>query len=292
MDQPRALTRRSVLTGGVGAAGSLLIGKHAGAAPQPPPAERLKGRIKQSVSQWCYSKMPLDTLCENAKAMGLVGIDLLHENEWPTVAKHGLLCTMAYGIGSIPDGWNDLKNHDRLVTEAEKMIPKVAAAGLPNIITFSGNRRGLTDAQGAENCITGLKRIAPLAKMHKVTVCMELLNSKHDHKDYQCDHTVWGVDVCKRIGSERIKLLFDIYHMQIMDGDVCTTIKDNIAYLAHFHTGGVPGRHELDDTQELNYARVCKTIAESGFQGFVAHEFLPTRDPMKSLRQAVQICDI
>jgi hydroxypyruvate isomerase len=290
MNSRRALTRRSVLALAAGAVGALPV-KEADAT-QAPPAEPLKGRIKQSVSQWCYGGIPLDTLCANAKAMGLVGIDLLHEGEWPTVAKHGLLCTMAYGIGSIPNGWNDLKSHDRLIAEAERMIPKVAAAGLPNIITFSGNRRGLTDAQGADNCVAGLQRIAKLAERHKVTVCMELLNSKHDHKDYQCDHTAWGVDVCKRIGSERIKLLYDIYHMQIMDGDVCTTIKENIAYIAHFHTGGVPGRHELDDTQELNYARVCKAIVASGFQGFVAHEFLPTRDPMKSLRQAVQICDV
>ena len=166
MDHSGTLSRRSLLSLAAGAVGSFWIGKNAGAVQQPPPAEHLKGHIKQSVSQWCFSKTPLDTLCENAKAMGLVGIDLLHEAEWPTVAKHGLLCTMAYGIGSIPDGWNDLKNHDRLVAEAEKMIPKVAAAGLPNIITFSGNRRGLTDAQGAENCVTGLKRIAKLAEMH------------------------------------------------------------------------------------------------------------------------------
>ena len=291
MDQSKGMTRRSVLALAAGAVGSLLVGERAGVAQQPP-AEHLKGRIKQSVSQWCFSKMPLDTLCDNAKAMGLVGIDLLHEEEWPKVAKHGLLCTMAYGIGTIPDGWNDLKNHDRLVAEAERMIPRVAAAGLPNIITFSGNRRGLTDTQGAENCVAGLKRIAPLAEKHKVTVCMELLNSKRDHKDYQNDHTAWGVDVCKRVGSDRIKLLYDIYHMQIMEGDVCATIKENIAHIGHFHTGGVPGRHEIDDTQELNYTRVCKAIVDSGFQGFVAHEFLPTRDPMKSLRQAVQICDV
>jgi hydroxypyruvate isomerase len=291
MDQKRVLTRRFVLAMAAGAVGTLLAGERAW-AQQPPPLDHLKGRIKQSVSQWCFSKMPLDTLCENAKAMGLVGIDLLHEGEWETVAKHGLLCTMAYGIGTIPDGWNDLKSHDRLVAEAERMIPKVAAAGLPNIITFSGNRRGLTDAQGAENCVAGLKRIAQIAERHKVTVCMELLNSKHDHKDYQNDHTAWGVDVCKRVGSERIKLLYDIYHMQIMEGDVISCIRENIAYIAHFHTGGVPGRHEIDDTQELNYGAVCKAIADAGFQGFVAHEFLPTRDPMKSLRQAVQICDI
>ncbi len=283
-------SRRSALTLAAGTAGALLTER--GEAEQQPSAEHLKGRIKQSVSRWCYGRIPLDTLCENAKAMGLAGIDLLREDEWPTVARHGLLCTMAYGIGSIPNGWNDLQSHDRLVAEAEKTIPKVAAAGLPNIITFSGNRRGLTDEQGAANCITGLKRIAALAERHKVTVCMELLNSKHDHKDYQCDHTSWGVDVCRRVGSDRIKLLYDIYHMQIMEGDVISCIRENIAHIGHFHTGGVPGRHEIDDTQELNYGAVCKAIAASGFQGFVAHEFLPAHDPMKSLHQAVQICDV
>ncbi len=224
--------------------------------------------------------------------MGMVGIDLLKEEEWPVVAKYGLMTTMAYGIGSIADGWNEPKNHDRLVMEAERMIPKVAAAGLPNIITFSGNRHGKTDAEGMDNCVTGLKRIAKLAEQSKVTVCMELLNSRHDHKDYNCDHTSWGVEVCKRVGSDRIKLLYDIYHMQIMDGDVCATIKENIAYLGHFHTGGVPGRHEIDDTQELNYTRVCKAIVDAGFMGYVAHEFVPSRDPMTSLQQAVTICDV
>jgi hydroxypyruvate isomerase len=290
MDQKRALTRRSALVVAAGTVGTLLAG--GAESEQQPPAVHLKGRIKQSVSRWCYGGIPLDTLCEQAKAMGLVGIDLLSEGDWPTVARHGLLCTMAYGIGSIPDGWNTLNNYDRLVAEAERNIPKVAAAGLPNIITFSGNRRGLSDEQGAANCVDGLKRIAKLAETHKVTVCMELLNSRHDHKDYQCDHTSWGVEVCRRVGSERIKLLYDIYHMQIMEGDVCTTIKENIPYIGHFHTGGVPGRHEIDDTQELNYARVCRAIVDAGFKGFVAHEFLPTHDPMTSLRQAVQICDV
>ncbi|HLJ55706.1 MAG TPA: TIM barrel protein, partial [Chthonomonadaceae bacterium] len=158
--------------------------------------------------------------------------------------------------------------------------------------TFSGNRRGLSDADGMRNAITGLKRIAKLAEAQKVTVCMELLNSKHDHRDYQCDHTAWGVDVCKAVGSERVKLLFDIYHMQIMEGDVCTTIRENIDFIAHFHTGGIPGRHEIDETQELNYARVCREIAKTNFTGFVAHEFLPAHDPMTSLQQAVKICDV
>jgi hydroxypyruvate isomerase len=290
MKRREQITRRAVLALAAGAVGSL--------APVPEEADAqvagkpLKGRIKQSVSRWCYGGIAIDVLCERAKEFGLVGIDLLRENEWEAVKKHGLLCTMAYGIGTIPDGWNQTANHERLVAEAERMIPKVAQAGLPNIITFSGNRRGLTDAQGLENCVVGLKRVAKLAETQRVTVCMELLNSKRDHKDYQCDHTLWGVEVCRRVGSERIKLLYDIYHMQIMEGDVCATVRENLAYLAHFHTGGVPGRREIDDTQELNYARVCRAIAEGGFQGFVAHEFIPSRDPMTSLRQAVQICDV
>lgn len=224
--------------------------------------------------------------------MGFTAIDLLKEDEWPTVQAHGLTCSMAYGIGSISSGWNHTDNHDRLTAEAERAIPKVSAAGLPNIITFSGNRAGLNDAQGLENCANGLKRIIKLAEQQKVTVCMELLNSKRDHKDYQCDHTVWGVELCKRVGSERFRLLYDIYHMQIMEGDVVATICENIAYIAHFHTGGVPGRHEIDESQELNYGRVCRAIADAGFKGYVAHEFLPTADPMTSLAAAFRLCDV
>ncbi len=289
-------TRRAALAAIAASTAGTLLSKgadaqeaKAGDANAPLP---LKGRVRQSVSRWCYPRLTLDALCGHAKTLGLVGIDLLNEDEWPTVARHGLLCTMAYGIGSIPDGWNDIKNHDRLVAQAEQNIPRVAKAGWPNIITFSGNRRGMTDAQGADNCVLGLARIAKLAEEYKVTVCMELLNSKRDHRDYNADHTAWGVDVCRRVNSERVKLLYDIYHMQIMEGDVCATVKANIAHIAHFHTGGVPGRHEIDETQELNYARVCKAIVESGFGGFVAHEFVPSRDPITSLRQAVQICDV
>lgn len=290
MDRRNAFTRRSALALAAGAVGALRTGE--AGAEQQPPAEPLKGRIKQSVSQWCYSKIPLDTLCENAKAMGLVGIDLLHEAEWPTVAKHGLLCTMAYGIGTIPNGWNDLKSHDRLVAETERMIPKVAAAGLPNIITFSGNRRGLTDAQGGDNCVAGLQRIAKLAERHKVTVCMELLNSKHDHKDYQCDHTAWGVEVCKRVGSDRIKLLYDIYHMQIMEGDVIRTLRNNIQHIGHFHTAGNPGRNELDESQELYYPAIMRAIAATNYDGYVGQEFSPLKDASISLEMAYQICDV
>jgi hydroxypyruvate isomerase len=282
------VTRREAVTAVAAGAGALLAGSAEAQKPDPP----LRGRIKQSVARWCFGAIPLDELCIKAKAMGLLGIDLLRENEWETAKRHGLTCPMPYGIGTIPDGWNRPENHDRLVAEAELAIPKAAGAGLPNIITFSGNRRGLTDQEGMRNCVAGLKRVGKLAEAQNVTVCMELLNSKHDHKDYQCDHLAWGVDVCKAVGSERVRLLYDIYHMQIMEGDVCSSIRDNIAYIAHFHTGGVPGRHEIDEGQELNYARVCREIAKTPFQGFVAHEFLPVRDPMASLQQAVRICDV
>ena len=259
------------------------------ASAQNPP---LKGRLKQSVCRWCYPKMSLDQLCAAAKSIGLQGIDLLNENEWPTLQKYRLTCAMANGPSGITDGWNRPQDHDKLVKESERMLPLVKAAGAPNMIVFSGNRRGLPDSDGLVNCAQGLKRIMPLAEQLGVNVTMELLNSKRMHKDYQCDHTAWGVELCKRVGSERFKLLYDIFHMQIMEGDIVDTIHENIKYLAHFHTGGVPGRNELDDTQELNYRPIAQAIFDSGFQGFVAHEFLPRHDPMISLRQAAILCDV
>jgi hydroxypyruvate isomerase len=199
---------------------------------------------------------------------------------------------MANGPGNIPDGWNHVENHERLVKESERLLPLVKAAGAPNMILLSGNRRGISDAEGMANCCLGIKRITPLAEQLGVNVMMELLNSKRDHKDYQCDHIAWGVELVKRVGSDRFKLLYDIYHMQIMEGDICDTIRENIQYIGHFHTGGVPGRHELDETQELNWRRVAHAIVDSGFTGFLAHEFNPTRDPLTSLRQAVQLMDV
>lgn len=292
MESP-IITRRSALAGAIVAAGSAAL-PSAGQTPAAAPAPaKLKGRIKQSVSRWCFGGVSLDDLCIRGKAMGLVGIDLLNEDEWPVAAKHGLICTMANAIGGIGDAWNRVENHDRLVKDAERLIPAVAKAGIANLITFSGNRRGLSDAEGMDNCVRGLKRILPLAEQHKVNIIMELLNSKRSHKDYQCDHTAWGVELCKRTGSPRMKLLYDIFHMQIMEGDLCDTIRENIAFIGHFHTGGVPGRAEIDETQEINYARVCRTIAEVGYTGFVAHEFVPgRRDGMASLQQAIRICDV
>jgi hydroxypyruvate isomerase len=255
---------------------------------QPAPT----GKLKQSLCRWCYSKIPLDDLCRQAAAMGVVGMDLVEPADWPTIRKYGMVPTITQGDAKIPDGWNRKESHERLEQEIRARITRAADAKVPMAITFSGNRQGMSDEEGKENCIIGLKRIAKFAEDKGVTVCLELLNSKVNHKDYMCDHTAWGVDVMKGVDSPRVKLLYDIYHMQIMEGDIIRTIHDNIQYIAHFHTGGVPGRHELDDTQELQWRTVAKAIADLNFQGYIAHEFLPTKDPMTSLRQAVELCTV
>ncbi len=221
-----------------------------------------------------------------------MAIDLLDETDWATPAKHGLTCAMANGFGTIPRGFNRPDNHDKLVADAERMIPLAAAAGVPNIVCFSGNRAGMSDGEGIANCTAGLKRLMPTAERFGVTLCLELLNSKVDHKDYHADHTAWGVRVVEGVGSPRLKLLYDIYHMQVMEGDVVATIRAASPHIAHYHTGGVPGRNEIDDTQELNYRRVAQAIADTGFTGFLAHEFVPKREPLKSLREAYEICDV
>ncbi len=250
------------------------------------------GRLKQSAARWCYRNISLDDLCKNAARIGLKGIDLLNSDDWPTVQKYGLVPAMTPSTISIPNGWNRKENHEKLERETRENIEKAAAAKAPNVIVMSGNRRGMSDEEAKDNCATGLTRLKSLAEDKGVTMCLELLNSKVDHKDYQCDHTAWGVDVVKRVNSPRMKLLFDIYHMQIMEGDVIRTIRDNIQHIGHFHTGGVPGRHELDDTQELNWRAIAKAIADLNFQGYVAHEFVPTRDPMQSLDEAVKLCTV
>jgi hydroxypyruvate isomerase len=258
------------------------------------PMARPMGRIKQSVCRWPYGKVPLEDLCREAKAMGLRSVELLSEPEWPVVRRFGLTCAMANGPSTIPVGFNRPDQHDRLVAESERLLPIVVEYGFPNMIVFSGNRAGLSDAEGIENCARGLRRITPLAERLGVTVCMELLNSKVDHADYQCDRTPWGVELVKRVDSPRFRLLYDIYHMQIMEGDVIRTIRDNFPFIAHFHTGGVPGRHELDETQELYYPAIMDAIADLGFAGHVAQEFIPSegRDPMASLRHGVGVCDV
>ena len=262
-----------------------------------------KGRIHHSVSAWCYgslfnagknrpAKMSFDEFCQICYRMGIESVELLSPPQWPAVKKAGLTCAMCNGPDSIPYGWNRVEHHDDLVAKFEKAIPEVAANGFPNIITFSGNRRGMGDDEGLENCAKGLKRIVGVAEKNKVNVVLELLNSKVNHKDYMGDHTAWGVELCKRVGSERFKLLYDIYHMQIMEGDLIRTVRDNHPYLAHFHTGGNPGRHEIDDTQEIYYPALMRAIVDTGYKGFVGQEFVPSRDPIKSLAEAIEICDV
>jgi len=257
-------------------------------------APKLKGRINHSVCRWCYAKIPLATLCRAARSMGLQSVELLEVQDFPTLKQHGLTCAMVSGVpGGITSGLNRIEHHDKIVAFMETALPACAAFGAPNVICFSGNRAGQDDEQGLVNCAVGLKRIAPLAEKHRVTLCMELLNSKVDHHDYQCDHSRWGIELCQRVGSERFKLLYDIYHMQIMEGDICATITANHQYFAHYHTGGVPGRHEIDGTQELHYPRIMEAIVATGFKGFVAQEFIPKHpDALASLRQGVETCDV
>jgi hydroxypyruvate isomerase len=277
------MTRRTALQTAAGAAlATAALGKTAGHA----------GRLKQSVARWCYSKISLDDLAKASADMGLSGIDLINHDEWPTVQKYGLVPAMTPGAGSIKDAWNRKEDHDKLEKEMRDNIERAAAAKVPNVITFSGNRKGMADDIGKENCIIGLNRVKKFAEDSGVTICLELLNSKVNHHDYMCDHTAWGVDVMKGVGSPRVKLLYDIYHMQIMEGDIIRTVRDNIQYIGHFHTGGVPDRHELDDTQELQWKTVAKAIADLNFQGYFAHEFVPTKDPLTSLRSAAELCTV
>jgi hydroxypyruvate isomerase len=254
----------------------------------------LKGKVNHSVCRWCYNDIPLEDLCVAAKNIGLQSIELTGPEEWPVLKKHGLTSALPWGAGmGIEKGFNDPQYHDALIKSYEEVIPLAAAAGLNQIICFSGNRKGLSDEQGIENCAVGLKKLMPVAEKHKVTVVMELLNSKVNHKDYQCDRTPWGAALVDKVGSDRFKLLYDIYHMQIMEGDVIATIKKYQKYIAHYHTGGVPGRNEIDETQELFYPAIVKAILDTGFKGFIAQEFIPKRaDKIASLKQGVEICDV
>lgn len=254
----------------------------------------LKGKINHSVARWCFNDFDIETLCQEAKKIGITGIDLVGPKDWPILQKYNLFSTMCNGAElNLVDGFNDLKFHEQLIKNYTEMIPLVAKAGYKNLICFSGNKRGKTDEEGSNNCVIGLQKLIPLAEKHKITLVMELLNSKIDHKDYQCDKTSWGVELAKRINSENFKLLYDIYHMQIDEGDVIRTIKENHQYIAHYHTAGVPGRNEIDETQELNYIAIMKAIADTGFNGFVGQEFIPKqKNKIASLKKAIEICDI
>ena len=259
---------------------------------------KLKGNIHHAICRGTFGKVSLDEACRQAKELGLVGIDLLNPSDFATVKKHGLTCTMVSfpvkdDIGSIRKAFNRVEHHDTLAEIYEQRLKETADAGFEQLICFSGSRGGMDDETGLKNCEIGLKRILPLAEKLKVTLCMELLNSKRNHKDYQCDHTAWGAALVKRIGSERFKLLYDIYHMQIMEGDICDTIRENHECIAHYHTAGVPGRRDIDDSQELHYPAIMRAIVATGYQGVVAQEFTPkAADRMPALRQSIQICDV
>jgi hydroxypyruvate isomerase len=254
----------------------------------------LKGNIHHSVCRWIYEDMSLDAMCEAVKRIGFSAIDLLGPKEWPVIKQHGIWCPMCNGAEiSLTKGWNHTEYHSTLIKNYTEHIDLVAAAGYLNLICFSGNREGMDDETGLQNCVNGLKQIIGQAEKQKVIIVMELLNSKIDHKDQMCDNTKWAVELAKRMGSENFKLLYDIYHMQIDEGDVIRTVTDHHEYFAHFHTGGVPGRHEIDDTQELNYPAIMRAILATGYTGYVAQEFVPTSaDKLAALEKCVRICDV
>jgi hydroxypyruvate isomerase len=257
-------------------------------------AAAAQGRLRQSVCRWTLPGT-LPEVCDHVRRLGLQGIDLLYPDEWETAHAAGLTCSMGYASRRkelIENGFNDPQLHDMLTAELNSALPQAARAGVPNVIAMFGNRRGRSDAEGIANCVAGLSRVAPVAEAHGVTVCVELLNSRVDHPDYQGDHTAFGAAVMERVGSPRVKLLYDIYHMQIMEGDVIRTIRDHHQWIAHFHTGGVPGRHDIDDSQELNYHAVATAIADAGFTGFVAHEFKAKGEPYSALAAAYRICSV
>jgi len=284
----KTLTRRTLLKSSLA---SLAAAKIAPALDET--VTPRKGRIHQSVCQWCYEHVPVEQLAEFSAKIGLKGVDLLKPEEYEIPRRYGLICTMGYaGGGEITNALNRVENHAAIEESFRVNIPKAAKARVPNVITFSGNRAGMSDEEGARNTIVGLNRLKKIAEDNGVTVCVELLNSKHDHHDYMCDHTAWGVRVVQEVNSPNVKLLYDIYHMQIMEGDLIDTIRQNIQWIGHFHTGGVPGRHELDGTQEVRWDGVMRAIADTGFKGYVAHEFVPTGDPFESLRKAADLCDV
>ena len=297
------LSRRGALQSAAAVTAGSFLAAAQGNIAQAKDAAGLRNNLRHSVCKWCYGKVPLEKFCQTAKRIGLESVELLNPPDFPTLKKHGLHCAMVSfptgktkdgtKVGGIPKAFNRVEYHDTLLEIYEPLIKESAKAGFDNVICFSGNRDGLDDEDGIKNCAKGLKRLMKLAEKHKVTITMELLNSKVNHKDYQCDHTAWGVELCKAVGSENFKLLYDIYHMQIMEGDVIATIQKYHPYFSHYHTGGVPGRHEIDESQELYYPAICKAIVATGFKGFIAQEFIPARkDWAGSLTQGVQICDV
>ena len=287
------LSRRQAILGSMAAAaGATVFGNFATAEESPKEGGvMIKGRINQTVCQWCYAKMKVEDLAANAAKMGIKGIDLVGPEHWPTLKKYNLVGTMTPSHG-ITKGLNRKENWEECLGQMRKSIEATSEAGFPNVICFSGNRAKMSDEEGLANCTDALKQIVGFAEEKKVTLCMELLNSRVNHKDYMCDLSKWGVKLVKAVGSERFKLLYDIYHMQIMEGDVIATIKRDHDCFGHYHTGGVPGRAEIDETQELYYPAIMQAIVATGYKGYVGQEFIPKRDPMASLGQAVKICDV
>lgn len=289
--------RKLIQSLGLGTAG-LVFSREGFAAEQLWSEVPLKGSINHSVCSWTYNFLPLEEMCKMVKQLGFAAIDLLAPKDWPVIQKNGIYCSMCYTAGkiSLTEGWNNKNNHAWLIKDFEEAIPLVAKAGYKNLICFSGNRNGMDDETGMNNCAEGLKKIISLAEKNNVIIQMELFNSKVDHKDYMCDKSKWGVELCKKIGSENFKLLYDIYHMQINEGDVIRTIQDNHQYFGHYHTAGVPGRHEIDESQELFYPAIMRAIVATGFKDYVAQEFIPTgktnEEKIKALKKAIKICDV
>jgi hydroxypyruvate isomerase len=300
------LTRRELLHGTAGAVAAAAVGlprlgraaEKKAAATEPWNGQRAvtRGRIHQSVCAWCFQPMPLETLAKNAAAMGIKSIEIVEPKDWPVLKEHGLICALTGSHGFV-DGWSHPENYAMCEQKVKKAVDATAEAGFPNVITFSGFRKGMPDDVGLENTVKGLKKVIGYAEKKKVSLILEMLNSRVDvemkgHPDYMCDKVEWAVEVCRRIASERMKFLFDVYHVQIMQGDLITRIKQCHPYIGHYHVAGVPGRNELDDTQEINYPPVMKAIVATGYKGYVAQEFIPTRDPMRSLWEAVRLCDV
>ena len=294
-------SRRNVLSSAAGIAATTLMTPLSASAADDALWKITNGRINQSVVHWCFNTIEVETLCREAAAMGLKSVELIDPKHWPILKKHGLTCAITGSHGFLK-GWNHVENHGMCIEKVTKSIDANAEAGFPTVITFSGMREGIDEAQGMKNCVEGIKKIIGHAEKNKVTLALEVLNTRVNvtmkgHPDYQADKIEWGVELCDKVGSDRLKLLFDIYHIQIMEGDVITRLKQYKDYIAHYHTAGVPGRHELDDQQEINYPPIIRAIVETGYKGYLGQEFIPRvaksdADKLSSLRAAVKLCDV
>ena len=288
------MKRRSFINTSAAASMGILATGAAKAGTSRESTSELKGNINHSACFWCYNPIPLETFLQNLKSIGVKAIDLVGPEDFPLLKKYDIHASMCWGAGKgIPEGWNNPALHKELIADYNEKIPVIADAGYTNLICFSGNRNGMDDDEGLKNCVAGLEQIMPTAEKYGVVIQMELLNSKVNHKDYMCDHTDWGVELCKQLGSENFKLLYDIYHMQIMEGDIIRNIQDYHQYFGHYHTGGNPGRNEINETQELYYPAIMEAIVATGFKGYVAQEFIPTwEDKIAALKEGVTICDV